>query len=314
MPSLATVRQSNANFSPPTPPVAIFLGGTSGIGQGTAQAFARHTKGNAHIIIIGRNRVAAEAIVETFPKAPGSKYEFVYCDASLIRNVAQTTSALISRLPKVNYMVLTSGGLPSLWDMVRGVQHPTEEGLDNLLAIVYYARTKFILDLLPLLQKAKDAGEDSRVLTVAAAGHGGPINYNDMGLKKTYSVRTVRPTMVTYVDMAMETFSQSLALRVPGATFTHIYPGAVSTPLFPRWTRPLADLLATSIDDCGEYMLYALLNGGEGAQRKGEHGDDLGPESYHGGDEVRDRVWTHTMEVFDRALVAAGSAKSGVNV
>lgn len=217
MPSLAIAREANANFSPSPSPVAIFLGGTSGIGQGTASAFARHTKGNAHIIIIGRNRNAAEAFFETFPKTPESKYEFVCCDASLIRNVAETTSALLARLPKVNYMVLTSGAIPPLWDTIRGVQHPTEEGLDHVLALAYYSRTKFMLDLLPLLQKAKDAGEDARVLNVVAAGHGGPVDYNDMGLRKTYSLRTLRPIMVTYTDMAMEVSAAPISRPQSGA-------------------------------------------------------------------------------------------------
>ena len=48
-------------------------------------------------------------------------------------------------------------------------------------------------------------------------------------------------------------------------------------------------------------MLYALLNGGEGARRKSGHGDDLPPESYYGGDEVREKVWAHTMEVIEKA-------------
>lgn len=204
MPSLAIVRAANAKFSPSPRPVAIFVGGTSGIGQGTVQAFARYAKGNAHIIIIGRNRSAAEAIFETFPKTPDSEYEFVHCDASLMRNIAETTSALLARLPKLNYLVLTCGSLTHMFDTVRGVQHLTEEGLESLLSLVFYARTKFMLDLVPLLQKAKDAGEDARVLNVAAAGNGGPIDFNDLGLRKTYGLRTLRPTLCTYTDMVME--------------------------------------------------------------------------------------------------------------
>lgn len=114
MPSLDAVRQSNSNLSPRTTPVALFVGGTSGIGQGTAQAFARHTKGNAHIIIIGRNRAAAEATFKTFPAHVNSKYEFIYCDVDLLRNIASVTPALLARPPKVNYMVLTCGALHSL--------------------------------------------------------------------------------------------------------------------------------------------------------------------------------------------------------
>ncbi|KAH9836132.1 NAD-P-binding protein [Rhodofomes roseus] len=308
MPSLAVVRESNAKFSPPTPPVAIFLGGTSGIGQGTAQAFARHTKGNAHIIIVGRNRAAAEAIIATFPKAPNSKYEFVYCDASLIRNIPEVTSPLLA-LPKVNYMVLSSNVLPPLWDLVRGVQHLTEEGLDRSLATMFYCRTKFVLDLLPLLQKARDAGEDARVLNIASAGYGGPIDFSDMGMRKTSGVLKRRGISTTYIDSTMEIF----ASRVPGAMFSHNWPGLVDTPVLPWLLRTLAKPVAISIADSGEYMLYALLNGRAGAQRSGERGDDLGPAGYYGGDEVRERVWAHTTEVFEKAL-AAGSAQSGVNV
>lgn len=65
--------------------------------------------------------------------------------------------------------------------------------------------------------------------------------------------------------------------------------------------------MCTPMEDGGEYMLYALLNGGEGLQRKDQHGDVCSPKTYHGGDEVRDRVWAHTMEVIDSA-VGAGSA------
>ena len=218
MPPLAVVREANANFSPPPNPVAIFLGGTSGIGQSTAQAFARYTKGKTHIIIMGRNREAAEAIIETFPKAPESKYEFVSCDASLIRNVAEVTAGLLERLPKVNYIVLTSGGTPPIWSAIRGIQHPTKEGLDRIIALNVYSRAKFLLDLVPLLQKARDAGEDARVLDVLAAGYGGPIDFNDMGLRKTYGLTKIRPTTVTYTDMIMEVSNTLHAGRVKRVT------------------------------------------------------------------------------------------------
>ena len=209
MPSLATVRQSNSQLSPPSTPVAIFIGGTSGIGQAAAQALARHLKGNVHLVLVGRNRAAAEAIFETLPKAPESKYEFVACDAGLLRNIPAATAALVARLPKANYVVLTCGTLLPFWDMLRGVQRMTEEGVGAHLELVYYARVKFMLDLLPLLQKARDMREDARVLNVAAAGLGGPINFDDMGLRQTYGLRTAGATWATYTDAAMEASTPS---------------------------------------------------------------------------------------------------------
>jgi hypothetical protein len=45
MPSIAAARTLNSTFSVPYVPVALFVGGTSGVGEGTAGAFARATKG-----------------------------------------------------------------------------------------------------------------------------------------------------------------------------------------------------------------------------------------------------------------------------
>ena len=49
MPSHVAVQAStNAAYAPNYLPVAVFTGGTSGIGQAMAEAFARYTKGRAH--------------------------------------------------------------------------------------------------------------------------------------------------------------------------------------------------------------------------------------------------------------------------
>lgn len=180
-------------------PVALFVGGTSGIGQAVAEAFAKHTKGNAHIIICGRNRKAAEDIIASFPSSSDKgKYEFVECDATLMKNVQNTTSSLLSSLPKLNYIVATTGFLT-----LNG-RDETTEGIDKKLALNYYARWKFVCDLMPLLEKAKEAGEDAKVLSVLAAGMGGKIDLDDLGLKKGYSVVNASLSAVTYTDCMIE--------------------------------------------------------------------------------------------------------------
>lgn len=200
MPTLALARAANAAFSPAYFPVAIFVGGTSGIGKATAEAFARYTKGNAHIVIVGRNKAAADAVIASFPKpsAPEAKHEFVQCDVSLMKNIQATTSSLLTRLPKLNFLVLS----PGLFNF-RG-RDDTEEGIDRRLGLHYYARWKFIYDLLPLLHKAKDAGEDAKVMSVLAPGDGRPVDLDDLGLKKNYSFPKAGMTSPTYTDLMME--------------------------------------------------------------------------------------------------------------
>jgi NAD(P)-dependent dehydrogenase (short-subunit alcohol dehydrogenase family) len=111
MPSISTIRADNAAFSPSYTPVALFVGGTSGIGRATAEAFTRYTKGEAHIIICGRNRTAAKLIIAGFPKASKGHHEFVECDVSLMKNVQMATTKLLAAVPKLNFLVLSTSFL-----------------------------------------------------------------------------------------------------------------------------------------------------------------------------------------------------------
>ena len=64
MSNLSETHAFNLSHAPTyTNPVAVFVGGTSGIGQGMAEAFAKLTNGKATIIIVGRNKAAAQSII-----------------------------------------------------------------------------------------------------------------------------------------------------------------------------------------------------------------------------------------------------------
>ncbi|KAJ3575029.1 hypothetical protein NP233_g1377 [Leucocoprinus birnbaumii] len=150
-------------------PVAVFVGGTGGIGGAMAKAFGKFSNGNASIIIIGRNRAAGEDILSKLPKPqnPNVKHEFIQCDVTRMKNVRSVTQELLSRHPKINYLVMTPG-----FTSLNG-RNETEEGLDTKLAVHYYSRWKFTNDLLPALNQAKREGEDAKVISVFSAGQGG---------------------------------------------------------------------------------------------------------------------------------------------
>jgi len=281
-------------------PVAVFVGGTSGIGQGLAEAFAQWRNGNAHIIIVGRNEAAAKEIIKRFPKptTPNSwTHEFVQCDATLMKNVHSASEQILAKHSKINYLVMSPGFFSS------SGRDETSEGIDKKLAVHYYARWKFIDELLPALKKAKDDGEDVRVLSVFSAGHGGPIDPDDLGLKKGYSLKAAGDSAATYNDLMVEAFHK----RNPGITFAHAFPGGVITNLMSSartpWMRaiaPVANTLArpfaVSQDQCADYLWSGILNYTDGAFRIGSKGENIEKQGYFGSDELGQKLWEHTVE------------------
>lgn len=248
-------------------PTALFVGGTSGCGRGTAEAFARATKGRAHILICGRNRQAAEQVIAGFPKHAESKYEFVECDATLMKNIAKSAEDVARRIAreadhgrgkaKLNYLVLSQGILT-----LNGFD-PTSEGIDKKLALHFYGRWKFVDELLPLLENASNAGDEARVLTILGAGVGTPLDISDFGLKKNYSVVASTKQGCTYNDNFVAEYSS----RHPNISFIHLLPGWINTPIvrgLPWYLRTLAPVFgaigARSMSTCGEYLTWALLN------------------------------------------------------
>ena len=322
MPSLAAIRAANAAFSPSYIPVALFVGGTAGIGQGIVEAFARHLKGKAHIIIVGRNRAAAQSIISRLPKpTSGSNvtHEFVQCDATLMKNVDVVTKELLTRVPKINFLVMTAGYITT-----KG-RDETEEGIDKKLAVHYYSRWKFINDLLPALKKAKEMGEDAKVLSVMAAGKGTKIDLDDLGLKKSYTLARAGTQAPTYNDLMVEvnhyclsvsqkktvthppcSSNQEYAARNPDLAFIHAYPGVVRTGLMASSDSlilravssivvPLSYPFSTSYAEAGEYMLHGLFDSTKGAFRYGSRGENLGMKKASGSEEARKRLWEHTV-------------------
>ena len=199
MPTLAAAKTSNAGYCPSYLPVAVIFGGTSGIGQAITETLAEYLRGRVHIVIVARNKAAADAIIASLPSpiasdAAGSKYEFMACDVTLMKNVHAACRDLSERLPKINFLVL-SAGVFSLTG-----REETEEGIDKKMASRYYSRWAIIHDLLPSLRKAKEAGEDASVLSILGAGMGWEVDVEDLGLKKRYTALKAMMQTVSYND------------------------------------------------------------------------------------------------------------------
>ncbi|KAF7365852.1 hypothetical protein MVEN_00459600 [Mycena venus] len=310
MPTLTAIRASNAAWQPSYTPVGIFVGGTSGIGEGTVDAFARHTNGNAHIILVGRNRAAATSILARVPKpsTPGRECtrEFLPCDLSLIANAKRAAAALAARFPRgVNFVFLSAGAIS-----LSGLDL-TEENVDRQMAALYYSKWALIDGLLPALRAARAAGEDARVAAIHTAGRGGPIDLADLGLMKARGAgglasvqkvfRDVFPQLASYQDLMAEGF----AAHSPHA---HIHPclprhggqhapfARIALPAPPHPALPFVPDASLARD--GNRRVRGSAVAPAGASRTGSTGDDIGL----GGDDdawaqAREALWAHSAEV-----------------
>src|SRR3989338_7557053 len=227
---LATARNNNKSIKS-FKPVAIFAGGTSGIGMGAALKLAELTSAEK-IIITGRNKESGEKIVAQLNELTHhTNNEFVPCDVTLMKNVKKYTDEIKQKIHKLNYLVLTTSV-----GQISFTRKDTEEGIDENLASGFYARFLITKELLPLLQAAVDAGEEARVITVLAAGSEGDINLDDLDFRKNFGYNVVG-ALNTYCSLTTEQF----AIENPQISFMHAYPGWVDTGMakrFPLITRP----------------------------------------------------------------------------
>jgi len=87
--------------------------------------------------------------------------------------------------------------------------------------------------LLSKLEKAAEKGEDARVLFVLSAGHGGTIDMDDLGLKKSYSLKRKADSATTYNDLMVEVLSTTVLILTDIGT-RYSSPKAFFQPCLPR--------------------------------------------------------------------------------
>lgn len=115
MVTLASVLASNSQISTSLPAglVAIFVGGTSGIGEITLKKFAKNTR-QPRAYIVGRSQNAAERIIAECRRLnPEGEYIFIQADVSLMENVDEVCEMIKAREKNVNLLFL-SAGFPSI--------------------------------------------------------------------------------------------------------------------------------------------------------------------------------------------------------
>ncbi|MCJ1416684.1 hypothetical protein MMC32_003022 [Xylographa parallela] len=249
MVSFFQIQASNALISStfPTRLVALFVGGTSGIGEITLKKFAQHAH-QPRAYFIGRSQDAAERIIaECKALNPGGEFIFVEANVSLIRVVDQVCEEIKAKENVLNILFLSQGVM----------------SLDHRAALNYYSRLRFTTNLLPLLRKASTLG---RVVTVGGGGKEGLLDATDFP-----ALRVPFPELRGHLSTLITLGLEAVAKTATDVSFIHDYPGTVNTGLYRDMDAPPFDTsLTVPIQECGERHLY-LATSAQFPSREGEN-------------------------------------------
>ena len=279
MVSYKEIQASNALIDHETAPqVAVFVGGTSGIGKFTIKALVA-TGVSVKIYLIGRK--SSEERMQAFiqeMKGINPKAELVWTEGeiSLLAETKRICEIIKAKESRVDVLFLSTGYAPF------GRRKETSESLEIVQSLEYYTRILFTLHLLPLLSQAPAA----KVVSVLAGGlERTTINLDDLDLKEPGNFGPIKG-QVQYATMNTITM-EKLANENSNVTFIHSWPGAVNTGnvrrgadpnSFMSWItwlvlEPLIYLTGFSDEESGQRHLFQCTSaafGGRGVPWKGK--------------------------------------------
>ncbi|KEF54152.1 uncharacterized protein A1O9_09947 [Exophiala aquamarina CBS 119918] len=281
MVSYAEIKASNARINDATAPrVAIFVGGTSGIGKYTVKALVA-TGASMRIYLVGRksSEVRMYIFIQDL-QAINPKAEIIWTEGevSLLAETKRVCELIKNKEPRVDLLFLTAGYAPF------GTRKETVEGLEVAQSLEYYSRMLLVQHLLPLLAESGAP----RVVSVLAGGlEKATMNLDDLDLKMPGNFGGIA-AQTQYANMNTLTL-EKLANDNPGVTFVHSWPGAVNTGNMRRgWDKnsimawvvwlflePLIGAFSYNNDESGQRHLFQSTSaafGGRGISWKGKPG------------------------------------------
>lgn len=252
----------------PTNPIAVFVGGTAGIGLGALQALIKHTA-KPTIYIVGRSLSKLDALIAEL-KVSNENAVLIPVHASdltLVHDAQRAAAEIASQVEHVDLLIMTCG-----YVTFTGREEHAAEGLDKVTAVRYYSRMAFILGLKEKLQ----AAPAPRIVSVLAGGAEGALWKEDLllreeghygtGVTGSASAAAAGMTSLFFVNISKETGWER-------AVFAHIFPGLVSTKLefrglgavmnwLLKWiAQPIIGLVGYSLQEAGERVLFVGTSG-----------------------------------------------------
>ncbi|KAI1622614.1 hypothetical protein EDD37DRAFT_635466 [Exophiala viscosa] len=265
MVAVKDIKLNNESIKTPSSnPVAVFVGGTGGIGRSALQALLKYTS-SPTVYLVGRDPSRLEKQISELKTLNTSAtiIPIIANDLTLVREAQKAADEIASKASRVDYLIMSAGFLN-----FNSAPDYTAEGLDKITAIRYHARMAFLVKLLPLLRQSSAP----RVISVLAGGGEGALDLNDLGMTsaKNYSFVAAGGQAASMTTLFFEQTSKQPENK--NIVFIHIFPGIVKTQLrieagwiatlLYTWILQyfLMNIIGYSSEEAGERVLFAATN------------------------------------------------------
>ena len=194
----------------------VVTGPTSGIGKGTALSLASD---GARVILVARNPDKCASVAQQIRDAGGAEPISVIADLSLLSEAKRAADEILALDLPVHILVNNAG-------LVNKSRRLTSEGLEETMAVNYFAPFAMTLNLLPALRRADRA----RIVNVTSNSYAiARLDFDDLTFERRYWM--LGPYSVSKLGNIY--FSRELARRLEGTNITvnAAHPGLIFTNL-----------------------------------------------------------------------------------
>lgn len=195
--------------------IALVTGANSGMGKATAIALA---KMDIHVVMLCRSAERSQAALDDVKAATsGGNVTLMLCDLGSMADIQRFGEAFKTRFDHLDILVNNAG-------VITLDRRETKDGLELQFGVNHIGHFLLTTSLLDLMKNA----ENARIVVVGSGAHKiGKIDFNNVPLKKSYSVFSAYGR----AKLCNLLFTKELARKLRGinVTVNCVHPGAVAT-------------------------------------------------------------------------------------
>src|ERR1700719_1709612 len=246
----------------------LITGSTDGVGRYVATRLAA---AGAKVLIHGRDKARAEALVDEIKRAGHAAPTFFQTDLSSLASVRQLAQSVIAGHPRLDVFVSNAG----IGSQNEGPERQTsKDGYELRFAVNYLSGFLLANLLLPLLK----AASPSRIVNVASLGQHS-IDFHDVMITKNYNGS--RAYAQSKLSQIMFTIDLASELKGTGVTVNSLHP---ATYMNTTMVRQGGIAPISTVEQGGEAILH-LVRGDDVANKSGlffngMHESRANPQAY----------------------------------